>query len=107
MQCYSVQPSDRIFEKGYDFLSVDTVRNSKQSATGVLKTASKRAIQNTAEATGNLIGNKVADKITRVSKTAPKNNLEANEKKILRERYVSPKLRHKIIDDLRLKKESY
>ena len=45
---------------------------SKQSAIDALKTASKRAIQKTAEATGDLIGNKSADKITRVSKTSPK-----------------------------------
>ena len=33
----------------------------------------------TAEATGDLIGNKIADKITRVSKTSPQNNSETNE----------------------------
>ena len=32
----------------------------------------KTAIQKTAEATGDLIGNKVADKITNVLKTSPK-----------------------------------
>ena len=44
------------------------------------KTASKRAIQKTAEATGGLIGNKIADKITSVSKMSkkPQNN-EAND----------------------------
>ena len=45
------------------------------------------------------------DKITTVSKTSPKNNIEANEQEILRERYISPELRHKIINDLRLKEE--
>ena len=46
-----------------------------------MKTASKRAIQNTAEATGHLLGNKIADKITSVSKkpsVRTKNN-EAND----------------------------
>ena len=38
------------------------------SATDAIHTASKRAIQKTAEATGDLIGNKIADKITSVSK---------------------------------------
>ena len=33
-----------------------------------IKTASKRVIQKTVEATGDLIGNKMADKITSVSK---------------------------------------
>ena len=40
------------------------------SATDVLKTASKTAIQETAEATGDLIGNKIAGKIIKVSKTS-------------------------------------
>ena len=42
--------------------------HAKQSDTAALKTASKRAIQKTAEATSDLIGNKIADKITRVPK---------------------------------------
>ena len=44
--------------------------------------------------------------ITRVSKNSPQNNSETNEEEILRERYISPELRHKIIDDLRLKIEN-
>ena len=76
------------------------------SLTDALKTASKRAIQKTAEATCDLTGNKIADKITRASKTFPKNNSETNEQEILRERFISPKLRQKNIDDLRLKKEN-
>ena len=36
----------------------------KQIATDALKSASKRAIQNTAEATGDLIGHKIADRNT-------------------------------------------
>ena len=52
----------------------------KKSTTDAIKTASKRAIQITAEATGDLIGNKFADKITSVSKKSkkPQNN-EAND----------------------------
>ena len=46
--------------------------------------ASKRAIQKTAEATGDLIGNKIADKVTGVSKTLPQNNSVTNEEEILR-----------------------
>ena len=37
-----------------------------------LKTASKRGIQKIAEATGDLIGNKIADKITKPQKNLPK-----------------------------------
>ena len=43
--------------------------HAKQSATDPLKTASKIQIHKTAEATGNLIGNKIADKIINVSRT--------------------------------------
>ena len=75
---YSIEPRNRVYVKGYGFLSfaknlsnkysqklIDTAR---KSATDPLKTASKRAIQKTAEVTGDLIGNKIADKITGISK---------------------------------------
>ena len=67
--------------------------HAKQSAAGVLKTVSKRTIHNTTEATDDLIGNKIADKITRVSKTSPQNNSETSEKEIIKERYMSPEKR--------------
>ena len=63
--------------------------HAKQAATGSLKTSSKRAIQKTEKATGALIGNKIADKITGVSKNSPQNNLETYEEEILKERYIS------------------
>ena len=78
--------------------------HAKQSATDTLKTASKRAIgkkNKTAEATSCLIGNKIADRISKISKNSPKNNSETNEEEeIVRERYISPEQRKKIIDDL-------
>ena len=46
---------------------------------------------------------KFADK--RASKTSQRNNSETNGEEILRERYLSPELRQKIIDDLRLKED--
>ena len=52
--------------------------SAKKSTTDAIKTASKRAIQKTAEPTGDLIGNKIADKITSVSKK-PSNNNNNNE----------------------------
>ena len=85
MTLYSVQP-----------------RDAKQSTTGALKTSSKRVIQKTAEASDDLIGNKIADKFTTASKTSPQNNLETNEE-IVMEKYISPGLRQKVIDDLKLK----
>ena len=127
MQLYLVHPRGRIFVKGYVFLfffarnidknvknisqnlrskySQEPLDHAKQSARDVLKTASKRTIQETAEVTGDLIGNKIANKITRVSKTLPKNNSETIEEDELRERFMPSELRHKIIDDLRLKKK--
>ena len=46
--------------------------SAKRSTTDAIKTASKREIQKTADATGDLIGNKIADKITSVSKKSLK-----------------------------------
>ena len=60
----------------------------------LLKIYSKKVIQKIAEATGDLIGNKFVDKITRVSKTSSQNNLETNEE-IIKEKHISPELRQK------------
>ena len=79
---YSIEPRDRIYVKGYGFLSFaknigknlsnkygqKLIDTAKKSTTDEIKTASKREIQRTAEATGDLIGNKIADKITSISK---------------------------------------
>ena len=61
------------------------------------KTTSKRVVQKTAEALGDLIGNKIADKITSIGK--PKEKKKAKE---VEEIYVPPEKRQQIIDDLRL-----
>ena len=50
--------------------------HAKQSATGVFDAYSKRAIQKTAAAAGDLIGNKIANRITRVSQSPQQNNSE-------------------------------
>ena len=42
--------------------------HGKKSAVDAFKTASKRAIERIAEATGDLIDNKIANRITQVSK---------------------------------------
>ena len=77
----------------------------KKSTADAIKTASKRAIQKTAEATGGLIGNKIADKITKVSKKSTKelpNNDETDVKIATpKKRYISPEERQQIIDELR------
>ena len=60
------------------------------------KTASKRVVQKTEEATGDLIGNKIADKITSIGK--PK---EEKPKEKPEEIYIPPEKRQQIINDLK------
>ena len=92
---YSIEPKDRIYVKGYGFLSFaknmgkslsnkygqKLLDSAKKSTADAIKTASKRAIQKTAEATGDLIGNKIADKITSVSKKKSTKELPHDETK--------------------------
>ena len=59
------------------------------------KIASKRVVQNTPEVTGDLVGNKIAGKITSIGK--PKEKPEETE-----EIYIPPEKRQQIIDDLKL-----
>ena len=65
-----------------------------------VKVASKSAIQKTAEATGDLIGNKIADKVTKVSQEKTNNEIPKEKKKYI---YISPEERQQRIDELRLK----
>ena len=72
------------------------VDTAKKFATDAVKTASKRAIQKTAEATGYLIGNKIADKITSFSKKKYNNDNNNNDDVELsthKKRYISPEER--------------
>ena len=119
---HSIKPRDIRYVKGYGFLSFaknigknisnkysqKLIDSDKKSATDAIKTASNGAIQKTAEATGDLIGNKIADKVTSVSKKSPRelhskelSSKEANNE-IPKERYISPRERQQIIDELRL-----
>ena len=59
------------FEDKYGKKIIDTATKTGIDAA---KTASKRVVQKTAEATGDLISNKIADKITSVGKTKEKRN---------------------------------
>ena len=106
---YSIEPRNRIYVKGYGFLSFaknmgkslsnkysQKLDSAKNSTTDAIKTASKRAIQKTAEATGDLIGNNIADKITSISKK-PAKELRDNDKTeedveitTHKKRYISP-----------------
>ena len=97
---YSTQPKFRKYVKGYGFLSfarkfgdkygkklMDTAAKTGMDAA---KIASKRVVQKTAEATGYLIGNKIADKITSIGKP--------REKEKTKEIYIPPEKRqHKLL----------
>ena len=86
---YSLEPKHRKYVQGYSFLSfnrrfgdkygkklMDTATKTEIDAA---KTASKRVVQKNAEATADLIGNKIADKITSVGKLKnEKNEKEKN-----------------------------
>ena len=106
---YSIEPRDRIYVKGYGFLScakkMGTDLSNKYSqklldtTTDAIKTALKIGVQKTAEATGDLIGNKVADKITNHSKKPSKTEADI-ERVNTKKRYISQEERQQIIDEL-------
>ena len=64
-------------------------------------------IQKTAKATDDLTGNKIGDRITKVSQNSQQNNSEPvsneNDKELPKERYISLEEKQNVIDDLRLK----
>ena len=75
---YSIEPRERRYVKGYVFLSCTRNFSDKYSKSlmdkGInvskkfSKTAGKKILKETAKTTGDLIGNKIADKITSASK---------------------------------------
>ena len=88
--------SNKYSQKVFDSTTHAT-KVAKKSATDAIKSASKRAIQKTAEATGDLIGNKVDDsEVTKASKElhskTSQNNLDEakNKTEIPKERHISP-----------------
>ena len=103
---YTMEPRFRKYVKGYGFLSfaknfgnkygkkiMDTATKTEIDAA---KTVSKRVVQTTAEAMGDLIRNKIADKITSIGKTK-----EKEKTKEVEEIYISSEKRQQIIDDLK------
>ena len=117
---YSIEPRDRKYVKGYRFLSFaknmgknvsnkygqKLLDSAKKSTADAIKTISKRAIQKTAEATGDLIGNKIADKITSLSKNSDADSEmevgRTSSKDVPKRRYISPEEKQQIIDELGL-----
>ena len=104
---YSTEPRFRKYIKGCGFFSFAKIFGNKygkklmdtatKAAMDVAKAASKTVVKKTAEITGDLIGNKTADKITSIGK--PKENEKTKE---IEEIYISPEKRQQTIDDLRL-----
>ena len=118
---YSTRTRDRIYVKGYGFLSFaknmdkslsnkygqKLLNSAKTSTRDAIKTTSKREIQKTAEATGDLISNKIADKITNVSKKKSAKEIQNDKTEdveiaIPEKRYISPEERQQIINELKL-----
>ena len=102
---YATEPKFRKYVQGYGFLSFagrlggrygkKLIDTATKAGIDAANTASKRVVQKTAEATGDLIGNKIADQITSVGKTKEKTNKPE-------EIYIPPEKRQQIINDLRL-----
>ena len=118
---YSIEPRNGIYVKGYGFLSFDKnmgkslsnkygqklLDSTKKSTTDAIKTPSKKAIQKTAGVTGDLIGNKIANKITSISNRSTKelqnNETEEDVERVTpKKRYISLEERQQTIDELRI-----
>ena len=105
MTCYSIQPRIRKYITGYGFLSF--IRNlsnkygkkSLDTATktglDALKTASRKVVHKSVKATGEFIGNKIADKVVK-----PKPTIDENSRNV-EEIVIPPEKRHKMLNKLR------
>ena len=100
---YSIEPREKRYVKGYGFMSFARNFSDKYSKSLMhaskkfAETAGKEILKETAKTTGDLIGSKIADKIT-----AKPHNKDEVINGIPKERYISPKERQKIIDELKL-----
>ena len=131
---YSIEPRERIYVKGYGFMpfarnfgnkygkklmntAIKTGTNfnskyGKKLKDTAIKTgkdfatiAGKKIVHKSAEATGDLLGNKIADKITtKPSKKSQNKEIQSDEvnNEIPKEKFISPKERQKVIDELKL-----
>ena len=112
MTPYSDQRRDRIFVKKVLSFAKNISKNlsskyrqklldhAKQSAGDTLKTTSKRAIKKPAGITGDLIGNTIANQITKKSLQNTSVTVKSETEKP-RERCKSPQGRQQIIDKFR------
>ena len=100
---YSTEPRFRKYVKVYDFLSIarkfgnkygkKLIDTATKTVIHAAKTASKKVVQKTADATGGLIGNEIADKISSIGK--PKEKETKKPEGI----HIPPEKRQQIIDD--------
>ena len=129
---HSLEPEYRKYVKGYGFLSFARNfgdKYGKKLMNNTIKTgtnfnskygkkltdtaiklgkdfatiAGKKIVHKSAEATGDLVGNKIADKIT--SRGKPRSKKEKDETNIMEETqeiYIPPEKRKEIIKDLKL-----
>ena len=101
---YSVEPKFRKYVKRYGFLSfarrfgnkygIKLMDTATKIGIDAAKTASKRVVKKTAEATGDLIGIEIGDKITSLGKPKEK-------AKKVEEIFILSEKRQQIIDDLK------
>ena len=80
---------------------------TKHLATNALKIASNMAIPKNAAATGDLVGNKIAEKITKATSRSTCKDLKKSTQipeptSIPKEIYIPPEKQQHIIDELRL-----
>ena len=103
MMRYSIEQRFRKYVKGYGFLSFAKNFGNKYSqkltntatkaGMNVAKIASKRFLQKAAEATGDLKGNKRADKITSIGKPKKKERKKEKPEEI----YIPPEKSNKLL----------
>ena len=86
---YSINSNDRKYVQGYGFISVPSLltnftnkygKNITDTATKFAKTAGTKVLTKSAEATADLIGNKIADKISSMNKKNSDNKIKSMNK---------------------------
>ena len=108
---YSLEPSYRKYVQGQGFMSFAKNMSNKYGrklldknidvSKDFTKTAGKKVLNESAEATGVMIGNKIADRITR----KPRNKTQKEDDRIMEETQeliIPPEKRQQIIKDLKL-----
>ena len=73
---------------------------TKKQGTNFAETTGKKIVEKSAEATGDLIGNKIADKITSLGKS--KHKEKENETNEVEKIIIPPEKKQQIINNLRL-----